>query len=270
MKEVLHSLVDGQVDPAKRRSLVREYLQARILLALQDQGAFADWAFLGGTALRFLYQLPRYSEDLDFSLADPGREHRFKDRLLGVKTDLLGEAYDVEIKVREERTVLMAMVKFRGILHEMGVSPHHDETLSIKVEMDTRPPAGAGVATTSIRRYLWLNLFHYDQSSLLAGKLHAVLMRVYTKGRDLYDLAWYLSAPDWPEPNLVLLNNALAQTGWTEAPLTPVTWREAVGRRLDVMDWDRALADVRPFLERPQDENLVNRELLRGLLAGRR
>jgi len=89
-----------------------------------------------------------------------------------------------------------------------------DQTQSVKVELDTRPPAGAGFETRRVRRFVLLNLLHYDKASLFAGKLHAVLMRKYTKGRDLFDPAWYLSDPDWPEPNLPLLNNALQQSGW--------------------------------------------------------
>jgi LuxR family maltose regulon positive regulatory protein len=75
----------------------------------------------------------------------------------------------------------------------------------------TNPPAGAGLATTVVRRFVVLQLQHHDKASLLAGKLHAILQRSYTKGRDIYDLLWYLSDPTWPPPNLVLLNNALAQ-----------------------------------------------------------
>jgi predicted nucleotidyltransferase component of viral defense system len=52
-------------------------------------------------------------------------------------------------------------------------------------------------------------LQHHDRASLLAGKLHALFQRRYVKGRDLYDLMWYLSDPNWPEPNLTLLQNAL-------------------------------------------------------------
>ncbi len=254
-------------DPALQRSLIREYLQARLLLALQDCGAFADWAFLGGTALRFLYQRPRYSEDLDFSLAELGRNPRFRERLKSVKGDLERETYQVDIRVRDKQTVLMAMVKFRGILHEMGASPHPDETLQIKLEVDSRPPAGAVLTTTLIRRNFVLHLMHYDRASLLAGKLHAILARAYTKGRDLYDLMWYLSAPDWPDPNMTLLNNALAQTGWDKGSVTPRNWRHIVGAGLARMNWPRALADVRPFLERPRDEALLTRENLLNLLA---
>ena len=78
----------------------------------------------------------------------------------------------------------------------------------------TRLP-GPPLDTTLVRRHVLLNLHHHDRASLLAGKLHAVLQRPFLKGRDLYDLIWYLSDKDWPDPNLVLLNNALNQTGWT-------------------------------------------------------
>jgi hypothetical protein len=54
-------------------NLAREYLQARTLLALQQAGAMIPMAFQGGTALRFLFGLPRFSEDLDFALERPER-----------------------------------------------------------------------------------------------------------------------------------------------------------------------------------------------------
>ena len=68
-----------------------------------------------------------------------------------------------------------------------------------------------------------LNLCHHDKPSLLAGKLHAVLSRKWTKGRDLYDLVWYLADRTWPAPNLALLNAALAQTGWKGPVMTAAT-----------------------------------------------
>ena len=73
------------------------------------------------------------------------------------------------------------------------------------------------MTTTIVRRYQTLHLQHHDRATLLAGKLHAILQRPYPKGRDVNDLLWYLSDPAWPEPNLVMLNNALQQTGW-DAP----------------------------------------------------
>ena len=93
MKSALLDLLGDARDGVQARSTAREYLQARILLALQDHGAFTEWAFLGGTALRFLYQLPRYSEDLDFSLVTPGGDGRFEPLMRSVRHDLTAEAY---------------------------------------------------------------------------------------------------------------------------------------------------------------------------------
>lgn len=78
MKEFLKQLVEKAGNPVLAGNRVREYLQARILERLQDGGAFVSWVFHGGTALRFLYDLPRFSEDLDFSLARPDEDLDFR------------------------------------------------------------------------------------------------------------------------------------------------------------------------------------------------
>jgi hypothetical protein len=105
---------------------------------------------------------------------------------------------------------------------------------------------------------------------LLAGKLHAILQRPYLKGRDLFDLLWYLSDPDWPAPNLVLLNNALRQTGWPGPALTEDTWRGTVRERLRTVTWEQAVADVRPFLEPRADASILTVEnMARVLEQGR-
>jgi hypothetical protein len=113
-----------------------------------------------------------------------------------------------------------------------------------------------------------LNLAHHDRASLFAGKLHALLSRRYTKGRDLYDLVWYLSNRDWPEPNLEFLNAALQQTGWNGPSLDPSSWRNVVWSRLDAMQWARVVDDVKPFLERQADAALLTRENVKKLLLG--
>ena len=270
MKSLLMDLLADEPDAFEGRSTAREYLQARILLALQDHGAFTDWAFVGGTALRFLYRLQRYSEDLDFSLLAAGRDARFESLMRSVGGDLTAEGYEVEIKSRARGAVAIGMVKFQGLLHEAGLSPHASQVLAIRVEIDTNPPAGADTVTSVVRRFGMLNLLHHDRASLFAGKLHAVLVRGYTKGRDLYDLAWYLSDPEWPAPNLRLLDSALRQTGWAGPPATPATWREIVADKLQSVDWSVARRDVSPFLERRQDADLVDRDVLLGLLRQRR
>jgi hypothetical protein len=266
MKDYLAQIIAEQPNDFMKRSIAREYLQARILQMLQEQGAFLNWAFAGGTALRFLFRMPRYSEDLDFSLADAKKEHRFAHFMNKIKAAFEGEGYAADIRIRDGDAVKSAFIKFRGLLFELGISPRRDQTLSIRVETDTNPPAGATMATTIIRRFVTLNLFHHDRSSLLSGKLHAVFSRAYLKGRDLFDLAWYLAERSWPEPNFPFLNNVLSQTGWSGPEVTRENWRDLVAEKLEEIKWDQAAKDVSPFLERSQDVKLITPENFRSLL----
>jgi predicted nucleotidyltransferase component of viral defense system len=268
MKDYLAQLTRSAQSPLQARNVAREYLQARILAALQRAGAMIPLAFHGGTALRFLYATARYSEDLDFALERERERYDFRALLQTIRRELSAEGYAIEFKVNDQKTVHSAFVRFAGLLYELGLSPHRGENLAVKIEVDTSPPRGAGLAVTVIRRHVTLQLQHHDRASLLAGKLHAILQRPYLKGRDLYDLIWFLSDPDWPPPNLLLLNHALRQTGWERTELTEDNWRGAVLQRLETADWGQAVEDVRPFLEPNVDLSLLKYENLRRLLKG--
>ncbi len=261
MKEHLAQQMRSQ-PPLRGRNLAREYLQARILAALQRAGAMIPLAFHGGTALRFLHGAPRFSEDLDFALERAPEQYDFRAYLERVRSTLSAEGYTVELRVNDRKVVHSAFVQFRGLLYELGLSPLRDETFSVKIEVDTRPPAGAILATTVVRRHVMLRLQHHDRASLLAGKLHAILSRLYAKGRDWYDLLWYLSDPAWPPPNLVMLNNALEQTGWPGPRLSLTNWRATVRRRALDLDWGRVADDVRPFLETSAEADLLTKDTI--------
>ena len=102
-------------------------------------------AFQGGTALRFLYGIRRHSEDLDFALERPGAGYDFRGYLEAIRADLDREGYRVELGRPSDRKVVHgAFVRFPGLLHEMGLSGHREEALSVKLEVDTRPPQGPG------------------------------------------------------------------------------------------------------------------------------
>jgi hypothetical protein len=266
MKEYLAELVKQTPTPAQGRNLAREYLQARILAAMQRAGAMIPLAFHGGTALRFLYAHGRYSEDLDFALEGDRPLYDFRAILQSIRSELTPEGYQVELKISDQKTVHSAFVRFPGLPYELGLSGQQSEVLAVKLEVDTHPPAGAGLATTVVRRYVLLQLQHHDKASLLSGKLHAILQRAYAKGRDVYDLLWYLSDPSWPLPNLLLLNNALAQTGWQAGLLTESNWRGQVRKRLEGLNWKDIQADVRPFVELGFDLNLLSLANLERLL----
>jgi len=267
MKDILRDLVAERsrtgLDP---RNVVREYLQARILGSLQRAGAMMAIALHGGTALRFLYGLPRFSEDLDFALEDPHRGFDIRKALRRIRSGLEAEGYRLDLRVKTATAVHSGFIKFPGLLHELGLSPRQEEALRVRLEVDTNPPDGAGLATTLVRRFVTLRLYHHDRSSLLAGKLHAVLQRPWTKGRDLFDLLWYLSDPEWPQPNLDLLNNAVLQTGWDREAITSDNWRKVVRERVQSLDWGRVLSDVRPFVEPRAEVDLLTRDNLLSVL----
>jgi predicted nucleotidyltransferase component of viral defense system len=257
MKAYIEQLLSNVGDPIHGRNLLREYLQARILEGLQRAGAMVPLAFHGGTAVRFLYAIPRYSEDLDFALEKPGAGYDFRAYLKAIQDEFVKEGYQVGVKLNDKKTVNAAFVRFNTLLYEFGLSAQRDEVLAVKIEVDTNPPAGAGLDITLIRRHVTLRLQHHDRASLLAGKLHALFQRRYIKGRDLYDLMWYLSDPDWPDPNFTLLRNTLQQTGWDGPIPAEENWRLILCRRLGKIDWKNSVADVKPFLERIDDSRLL-------------
>jgi hypothetical protein len=268
MKDYLLRLVAHTDRQLLARCIIREYLQARILQSLQEHGVFETWVFQGGTALRFLYSMPRFSEDLDFAFVKPSIGSNFSSAVESAVNTFHGEGYDLTVKLKGTKTVQSAFIGFTGLLFEAGLSPHRSEKLSIKVEVDTNPPHGAKITSTVVRRHVTLNLRHYDKASLLAGKLHAILTRRYIKGRDCYDLMWYLADRSWPEPNLEWLNNALTQTGWQGPVVKTDNWRTLVRSRVESFVWKRVADDVGPFLERAEEVRLLSKDNILSLLTG--
>jgi hypothetical protein len=266
MKEYIKQIISEATDSLQAKNLVREYLQARILQFLQERGAFRDWIFHGGTALHFLYNLPRYSEDLDFALKLSDESSNFKEIVSKIGPWFEAETYQVNLRIRTDKTVKSVFISFPGLLYELGLTVRQAETFSVKIELDSNPPPGGKTDTSIIRRYVILNILHYDKAALLSGKLHALLARPYIKGRDLYDIFWYLSDPFWPKPNIEFLKNALIQTGWDGPEVSQKNWPSILAEKLDAIDWRRAQEDVRPFMERDSDIKMMTKENVLKLL----
>ena len=148
-------------DPQRRLNALREYLQAFIMRSLHESEAGRAVAFVGGTALRFLEDLPRFSEDLDFSrVSDDGYEPvRWFEKL---KRDLHFAGFDSTIRWIEREPVQVAWVRTAHLLAEAGLSGHARQNLSVKVEIDIRPPAGAAVQRTLVTRQFTFVISHYD------------------------------------------------------------------------------------------------------------
>jgi predicted nucleotidyltransferase component of viral defense system len=115
MKDHLLQLIRSQTQPVQQRNLAREYLQARILESLQRSGAMIPLAFQGGTALRFLFNLPRFSEDLDFALERPSKEYDFRAYLKKIQSEFLAEDYEIRIRANDQKTIHSAFIRFIGL-----------------------------------------------------------------------------------------------------------------------------------------------------------
>lgn len=266
MKEQALALVRSATDPGQGLNRLREYIQVLVLRSLHECEAFRPLAFVGGTALRLLHGLPRFSEDLDFSLVSADG-YAGRDWMAKVKRDLTLAGLDPLVTWNDRKVVHAGWIRLAGILREARLAAMPNEKLAIKLEIDTRPPAGARCERRIVSRYLTFLLQYYDLPSLLAGKLHAVLTRKYAKGRDWYDLVWYLSQRPPLAPNVALLQHALDQTGRVGS-LDARSWRKLVRVRLESLDMEAIADDVRPFLERPEDAALLTRDNLVGLLRG--
>jgi hypothetical protein len=264
MNDEAISLARSVADPVRRLNILREYLQVLVLRSLHESEAFKCMAFVGGTALRFLYQLPRFSEDLDFSLVQsPGYEP--VEWMTKVKRDLSLAGFNPLVNLNDRKTVHVAWIRIGALMKETGLAGLADQKLSIKLEIDTNPPAGAVTLNQVLEKYRMFVVRHYDQPSLMAGKLHALLTRKYPKGRDWYDFVWYRAVRPPIAPNLLLLQNALDQTEGKGA-MSAAEWTGHMTRRIATLDMGKIREDVEPFLEHESDAALITKENILGLL----
>ena len=266
MKDYVKEIVNKELSIQENINLVREYLQIYLLYIFYKKKFYKNLIFTGGTALRILYKVRRFSEDLDFSLSSKAKDYDFEKMLNVLKREFLLSGYDIEIKYKSSGVVHSAFFKFPGLVYDYGLSRHSTETLSIKLEIDTNPPVGGIDEVTLINSIFMFYVMHYDLSSLFAGKLHALLCRKYTKGRDCYDLLWFLKNFKTTEPNFKMLNNALAQTEVNPPNIGGHNWREELRKRIERIDMQKARREVRPFLEEPSEGNFLTKKNLLQLL----
>jgi len=257
----------AQKSGAAKYNIMREYLQAYVLRIMHDHGAFQTAAFVGGTALRFLYDLPRFSEDLDFSLH--GKPHQpFADLMRTIKQELTAAGYQVDISYNDAKTVQSAFIKFEGLMYEAGISPMKTQKFSVKIDIDTNPPQGAVLMTRVVNKFFPIAFLSHDLPSLFSGKIGALLSRKYTKGRDFFDLAWYVSRFKTVSPNLTFLQNGLTQMQFKKDMPTEENWREYLAHVVEEADWKLVYQDVAPFLENPKDMEVFTKENVLTLIRG--
>ena len=189
----------------KTYEALREILQEIVLLGLYRAGFFDHALFYGGTALRILYGLDRFSEDLDFSLVEPNATFD-----LSVYEDAVIEAlhsfgFEVTIQLKNrDGAVKSAFLKGNTSQHLLNIEAPEDivktfgqgRLVKIKFEVDTQPPLDFESEKKTLLVPSPFTIHTMTIPSLFAGKMHAILCRNWSKrpkGRDGYDLVWYVS-----------------------------------------------------------------------------
>ncbi|MDH5186880.1 MAG: nucleotidyl transferase AbiEii/AbiGii toxin family protein [candidate division WOR-3 bacterium] len=263
MLDLIRDFIADAPSRETRLAITREFLQLLILKILFDRGFFKNLAFVGGTALRFLYGLRRFSEDLDFSLFHkPG--YQFDNLLKGMVYDLTKAGLVLDLKEQLEPPVQSVMFRFKEILFNLGLSNYKAEKLAIKFEVDNNPPKGWKTETSLITRHFVITVTHFDLASLYALKLHACFFRKYTKGRDFYDLLWYLGRRQ--VPNFKLLNKAIEQTEHKKSKVNETNFKDFLHERLARIDFSKAKRDVARFIEDKNELKLIDKKSILKLI----
>jgi predicted nucleotidyltransferase component of viral defense system len=247
------------VSEYEEEQAIREITQEVALAALSRTDFFKHAAFQGGTALRIFYSLNRFSEDLDFILKSPDRTFRLEDYLKAICEELKAYGYGIEIMDRSsaEDAVKKAFLKDDSIGRVLRLqylkANRSMRKVRIKFEIDTNPPSGGSMEVKFHDFPFAYAATLQDMPSLFAGKLHAVLCREYTKGRDWYDFLWYAARKT--AINYEFLAAAMEQNGpWQGVKLNiNLGWCiDALKQKIETINWTEAQNEIRKFV-RPNE-----------------
>jgi len=246
-----HSLSDYEL-------ALKEIIQEIALLGLWRAKFFEVGAFYGGTALRILHGLDRFSEDIDFSLLQPNLDFDISAYESSLTRELAAFGFELSVEKKKKvrpSTIESAFIKANTLVHllkiEAPVKANKSQLLKIKVEVDTDPPPGAITQSIAIFRPIPFTVKTFDLPSLFAGKLAATLYRPYkfnTKGRDWYDFLWYISKG--VNLNIAHFRARIVQIGkWPADKDMQISDIQALMReRIAKMNLENAKRDVLPFV----------------------
>ncbi len=254
MKDLVQKQLDKYAAKTEQdeENALKEITQEIALYALAKSGFFEHAAFQGGTCLRIIHGLDRFSEDLDFALNTPGKFDL--DPFLD-KTSEFMQAYGFEMEVsgseKADKAVQTRFLKDDSIKKLVTLKHLRDlkKKINIKVELDTNPPDHAKDEMKFVEFPTDFSILSHDIPSLMSGKIHALLCRKFVKGRDWYDFSWYIS--EKATPNYEYLAAAIKQTGPWEGKNLKVDrqWlKEALIDKINALEWKKVIEDVTPFL----------------------
>ena len=250
-------------NPIEQENVLQELMQHYVLASLSRAGFFTEALCHGGTCLRIVHAMNRFSEGLDFLLRRPDPHFRWQHYLESVRKDCAQEGipFEVHDKSRAGSAVQKAFLKTDSIgkilTLDLPFERHRPRTIRIKLEIDVNPPASSTFTTSYITFPVTAPLTTQSLDSGFALKLHALLCRPFVKGRDWYDFVWYVARKT--APDLPLLGQAVHQQGpWARQPptVTPGWVCEHMAVAIRRIDWPAAREDVRRFLPLGEQEGL--------------
>jgi predicted nucleotidyltransferase component of viral defense system len=245
-------------------NMAREYLQVIMLKTIYGGKQGRSLSFVGGTYLRICRDLKRYSEDLNFNLDVTSSPYDFTSLTEEIQREFKLRGITCERTADTARTVNQSFLRFPGLPHALGLSRNRTEKMHIKLEVDTNPPRRANDQRASVFVTKFNELFpiiaHRDET-LFAGKLVALLSRPYAKGRDYYDLIWYLR--EGTDVDLAYFNAGMRQTASIRGEKRPAAIKseKALFEKLKLVvvraEPDALLKDVARFLEDPSEMSWI-------------
>lgn len=272
MESILMQMMKKYDSSISKMSLIKQVIQECILSSISRTDFFDFAAFYGGTALRMFYGLDRFSEDLDFSLMNKDKNFSIEKYLENIEKDLLRFGLEFEASTKEKNkdtNILSAFIK--GTTKETILSfnvidevVNPNELIKIKFEVDILPPDGASFE----KKYLVLPYYSrinvYDEASLFAGKLHAVICRAWknrVKGRDLYDYLFYLARKS--PINLEHLKNRLLDSGYLkeDKPISKDDVKKILFEKFDTINFNEAKKDILPFVNDKYNIDIWDKDL---------
>ncbi len=257
----IKKMLENYPDSMPQVDKLREIIQQAALLGLARHRFFEHAVFYGGTALRILYGLDRYSEDLDFSLVRPNPDFDFGPFLQGMHRELEALGFDLEVSEKRkniETGIVSAFLKTNTLILLLSIEGknkmkgiHPDQKLQVKLEIDIDPPSVIATESKLVQNPVPFYVTTFPIASLFAGKMHAVLCRAWkhrVKGRDWYDLIWYIQ--NKIPVNLRYLRDKMCQTGHLDPKekLDEAKLHQLLKARIDQIDWELAKKDVSAFI----------------------
>jgi predicted nucleotidyltransferase component of viral defense system/predicted transcriptional regulator of viral defense system len=258
-RKMNHSIINDRLQKYSPKTVeeeedaLKEILQEIILNALSQANFFEEAIFHGGTCLRVVHRLQRFSEDLDFLLKRVNPDFKWQPYQKAIIEVCRQYGISPEIKDKSKAGTFIQKMFVKdnsiGKLIELSFKHHPYKKISIKLEIDINPPAGSTTEVRFLDFPVDFPIEIQDISSSFASKSHALLCRTYVKGRDWYDFLWYVSFD--VKPNFYLLSNAINQQGaWAKQQIsvTPTWYLNALETKIKKIDWKIAKKDVAPFL----------------------